>query len=160
MRSVYAIRLLSVLLGVLVLAALVPAAILPAGSGGSVDPHAPRPGDWQRNCRGKPSPPIGDVELVIVERLSPDRLILEARWGKGRDETEGTVELVLPDGAWVLEGPDRHVRARKRTAGVSRWIVEHRVGEPLDAVARLRRDVGGRRRAREACVRLEFRRQD
>lgn len=118
------------------------------------------PGDWQRDCHGKPSPPIGAVELRIVERLAPDRVVLEARWERGRDATEGTVELILPDGAWVLEGPELRTRAQKGRDGVRRWTVEHRVGEPLDAVARLRRDVGERHRAREACVRLESRSGD
>lgn len=130
-------------------------ALLLAGCGGDVASTGPTPDEWQRDCAGKPSPPIGEVTLRIVERLAPDRAVLEARWERGRDATEGAVELILPEGAWLLEGRAAPVRAEKGRAGVCRWTVEHRVGEPLDAVVRLRRDLGQRRRAREACVRLE-----
>lgn len=129
-------------------------ALLLAGCGEAVSTPAPSPGDWERHCAGKPAPPIGEVELVVVERLAPDRVVLEARWQPGRDATEGTVELVLPDGAWIVVGTEARVRAEKTRSGVRRWTVGHRVGEPLDAVVRLRRDANGRPRAREACVRL------
>lgn len=132
-------------------------ALLLAGCGEDPASFSAAPGDWQRDCHGKPSPPIGEVEVRIVERLAPDRVVLEARWKPGRDETDGTVELVLPEGAWLLDGPALRTRAEKGRDGVRRWTVEHRVGEPLDAVVRLRRDVGETRRAREACVRLETR---
>lgn len=135
-------------------------AILLPGCGDMSATSEAHPGDWVRSCRGKPSPPIGDVEVRIVERLAPDRVVLEARWDGGRDATEGTVELVLPEGAWVLDGPASRLRAQKSRAGVCRWTVEHRTGEALDAVVRLRRDVGERHRAREACVRLEPRARD
>jgi len=131
-------------------------ALLLAGCGDdAVVQRGAAPGDWQRDCQGKPSPPIGRVELRIAERLAPDRVVLEARWERGLDATEGSVELLLPEGAWLLDGPGARRRAEKGRDGVCRWTVEHRVGESLDAVVRLRRDAGSRRRAREACVRLE-----
>jgi len=125
-------------------------ALLLAGCGDAVPARV----DLPRDCGGKPSPPIGDVEVVIVERIAPDRVVLEARWGRGRDQVEGQVDLLLPEGAWIIEGPGREIRAAKGRDGVARWTVEHRRGEALDAVVRLRRDTQGHARAREACVRL------
>jgi hypothetical protein len=140
--------------------ALIGLALLLAACGEGRAHRAAAPTDWQRDCQGKPAPPIGDVTLQLVQRLAPDRVVLEARWARGRDATEGSIELLLPDGAWLVAGSAARTRAEKARDGVCRWTVGHRVGETLDAVVRLRRDVGERRRAREACVRLDGRAAD
>ena len=108
-------------------------ALLLAGCGDPPAPTASRPGDWQRDCSGKPSPPIGKIEVHVVDRLAPDRAVIEARWGRGRDGVEGAVELLLPAGAWILEGPTVVEAPGKGRDGVLRWVVEHRTGERLDA---------------------------
>jgi hypothetical protein len=130
------------------------AGLLAACGADAESPAAPTPTTWQIDCAGKPSPPIGDVTLEVVERLGPDRVVVEARWTGAPEGVEGRVELILPEGAWVVQGPRLSERASTRKPGVRRWTIGHRIGERLDAVARLRADTSTRRRAREVCVRL------
>lgn len=113
------------------------------------------PATWTRDCAGKPAPAIGDVRLEVVERPAADRVVLEARWAAGPRGSGRRVELVLPDGAWLIEGRRRNaVRADARD-GVIRWTIGYETGRPLDVVARLRAQDGEREVGREVCVPLD-----
>lgn len=124
------------------------------GACGGPSPEAKSPASCVRDGSGKPVPPIGRVELVVVDRPSHDRVVLEARWMRGERGWGREVELVLPEGAWLVEGQSSKALAPERAEGVLRWTVGFRTGEPLDAVVRLRARAGHGPCAREASVRL------
>jgi len=117
----------------------------------SSEPAAPGP---RRGCQGKPQPPIGRVEASVVARPAPDRAIIEAHWKRGRCAGASALELVLPDGAWLVEGREIEALPPDLPGGVIRWRVGFREGEPLDAVLRLEGTTGAGSCSLETCVRL------
>jgi hypothetical protein len=123
---------------------------------GTVRGPSPEASVPTRGCAGKPAPAVGAVEAVVVERPAPGRAVVEVRWQRGPRGDDPSVDLLLPEGAYLIRGQRLHSLSRSAGEGVLRYEVGYDPddGAPLDVVARLRAETGGRRSAREACVRL------
>jgi hypothetical protein len=126
------------------------------GRGASPADAPPEAAAPRSGCRGKPSPPVGDVEVRVVERPAPGRAVVEVQWRRGPRGEAPAVDLGLPRGAYLVRGRAVQRLARDTDAGVLRYEIAYDDAEPLDVVARLRATAGGGGRtfAREACVRL------
>lgn len=105
-------------------------------------------------CRGKPAPAIGEVKAIVLERPAPDRVVLAARWRGAPGGREAHLELVLPEGAWIVRGPE--AVALEVGGGVSDgvWEVGYAPGQALDVVFRLVARLGGEPCSREVAVRI------
>jgi hypothetical protein len=123
---------LRLLLGTLALLSC--AALTACGEPGADEP-APWTGPvvWQAS---KPSPTLGRIEAAVVERPSPDRATLEARWSAHPGLGTCELEIVLPEGVFLVEGESSTPLPEGALEGTARWLVEFPVGRDLDAVVR------------------------
>ncbi len=105
--------------------------------------------------QAKPNPVVGSLEAAVVERLGPDRVLLEARWGAGTLGTECQIDLGLPAGVMVLEGEERIPIDPEADPGHAAWVLQvpMDMGE-LDAVVRYCVQTPEGMRAAQCAVRL------
>jgi len=135
---------------VLSLAALL-VALRPLGRpSGDVAPGRPSGAAW----RTKPRPGVGRLSLEVVERPSTGRAVLEARWSLASGAGDAALDLLLPEGADLVEGERRTALPSGLREGTVRWAVEHATDGTLDVAARLAAGVGKTRRSLEAYARL------
>lgn len=118
------------------------------------EPAAPRADVQPQWHAAKPSPLVGGLRAAVIERTGPDRALIEARWER-RAVAEGcALEMVLPEGALLIEGARMRPLMAAESAGTERWHVQFPLGAPLDAVVRYCAEVDGALRACEVAVRL------
>ena len=53
---------------------------------------------------GKPNPALGALVLEVTERPSPDRAVVRARWARAEGAHGCSLDLLVPEGATLLEG--------------------------------------------------------
>lgn len=116
----------------------------------------PPPRLWQRDCAGKPHAPVGEVEIDVRARPSDDEAVLRADWTVGDLAEDGpaSLELVLPEGAVLLDGDAVVALPGGLSRGASTWIVRFPPDRTLDAAVRLRVDTPEDTYRREFYVRL------
>ena len=92
---------------------------------------------------GKPRPSLGRIEGEIFERPSPDRAWIRATWHRAPQAQSCALELVLPEGATLLEGPATLPIDADADHGDVQWLVTFPVDQAATATIRLCGDVGG-----------------
>jgi len=133
------------------LAAAFVAAVALTACGGDAAPGrstAPEPGR-----AGKANRAVGTIAARVLERPSADRAVVEADWALASGATACELELVLPEGALLVEG-EPVVALPDEGSGSTTWLVEFPTGRELDAVIRLCAHTPAGHRATEAYVRL------
>jgi len=138
------------------------AALFAVGAGAADRPrYAVRGGpppvrSFQRNCAGKPLPRVGHVEVSVAERPAFDEVVLRADWRAGPLLEDGPawLDLVLPDGAWLVDGEMRVPLPEGLAAGASTWTVRFHADRTLDAAVRLAVETADRVQQREFYARL------
>jgi hypothetical protein len=135
--------------GLLRLAAL--AAVLASGF---VVGTAPAPSVHRIVCHGKPAPAIGEVSARLVERIDPDRAVVEATWTRGPAGTDRHLSFLLPEGALLIEGSEETALPDDQDGDTVRWLVQFLVGEPLDVVVRISATTPDGPVSRETAVRV------
>lgn len=116
------------------------------------DTSAP-PGEVQW-IAAKPSSIVGSLRAAVVERTGPDRVVIEARWESRAVAENCALEIVLPEGAMLIEGQRLRPLMADEDAGLQRWHVQYPLGAPLDAVLRYCAETAEGLRACEVAVRL------
>jgi hypothetical protein len=109
---------------------------------------------WQRACAGKPSVPVGHVTAAVVERPGSDEAVVRADWARGPVGQSCRLELVLPEGASLVEGEEEQALRPDLAAGTSTWRVRFRTTVTSDLVVRMCAVVDDVHVGREAYVRL------
>jgi hypothetical protein len=137
------------------------AALFALGAGADRPGYAVRGGPppartWRQDCAGKPLPAVGHVELTVADRPAFDEVVLRADWTAGSLALEGpaSLELVLPEDAWLVDGEPRVALAPGFASGVSTWTVRFRADRTLDAAVRLEVERGDDVQRREFYARL------
>ena len=113
--------------------------VLVAGSSGILPgPRATAPpyGPWHPACRGKPMPPIGSVAARITDRPAPDRAVVTAEWCCGAMGEDCCISLVLPEGAFLVDGREEVHFAPGEARATVTWQVQFPLGAPSDLVVR------------------------
>ena len=113
--------------------------------------EGPPPVRW---TSAKPNTAVGSLEVAVVERTGPDRVRIEARWESRPGLSNCALQLVLPEGAFLLDGERLRPLSAEETTGVQRWHVQFPTGAPLDAVLRYCAETPEGLRATEVAVRL------
>jgi hypothetical protein len=113
------------------------ALILPASAAPSTRPAPYMPPVYQRDCRGKPAAAIGEVSLGILGRPAFDRVDLQATWRDADLGDARRLQLVLPEGAWIVSGPDVLDLDGLGPEGDVTWEVGFTPGPDLDVLVRL-----------------------
>ena len=133
------------------LACLLLAGLALAACGGAPAP-APAPVRWME---AKPNPIVGSLRAAVVERPAPDRARLEATWGASALDGACLVDLGLPAGVLIVEGPERIELDREADPGRATWLLEFpRDGRELDVVVRYCVQTEDGVRAAQCAVRL------
>jgi hypothetical protein len=109
---------------------------------------------WQRACAGKPAVPVGHVVASVVERPGSDEAVVRADWARGPVGQSCRLELVLPEGASLVEGEEEQALQPDLVAGTSTWRVRFRTTVTSDLVVRMCAVVDDAHVGREAYVRL------
>ena len=109
----------------------------------------------------KPGSRVGTVRAAVVERPSPDRALIEVQWEArlhaahaGRADMTCELRLLLPEGAFLLEGEAARSLASDEPLGRHHWLVQFPLGRPLDAVVTYCAETEVGPRAAEVAVRL------
>jgi len=119
---------------------------------GDAEVPAPMPVRWMES---KPNPIVGSLRAAVVERLGPDRVRIEARWTGIGGRQGCAIDLLLPRGTIVLEGPERIDLPRDEPSGEASWVLEFPLGTgALDAVVRYCVSTSEGMRAAQCAVRL------
>lgn len=104
--------------------------------------------------QAKPSP-LGTLTAAVTQRPAPDRVVLEARWGRGDVSGACLVEVLLPVGVLLVEGDARHALDPDAESGGRVWVLDvPQDGRELDAVVRYCVETVEGLRAMECAVRL------
>lgn len=112
----------------------------------------PEPIRWMQ---AKPGRVVASLEAAVVERIAPDRIVLEARWTPGALDGACLVDLGLPAGVLIIEGAERIDLDPEADPGHARWVLEFpRDGRDLDAVVRYCVETAAGLRAAHVAVRL------
>jgi hypothetical protein len=106
------------------------------------------------DCRGKAAPPLGEIEVLVADRPAPDRAVIQATWSAGTVGEEPRLSLVLPEGAFLVEGNETVPLSTDTGTGTATWQVQFPLGQALDAVVRLSAATDAGPRSRETAVRL------
>jgi len=136
--------------------ALVPILLL-AGCGAE-ERAEPAQARWRAS---KPGSRVGTVRAAVVERPSPDRALIEVQWEArlhaahaGRADLTCELRILLPEGAFLLEGEAARSLASDEPLGRHHWLVQFPLGRPLDAVVTYCAETEAGPRAAEVAVRL------
>ncbi|MFM8979914.1 MAG: hypothetical protein ACKOSS_05570 [Planctomycetia bacterium] len=109
---------------------------------------------WASACAGKPALPIGGLALAVVSRPTGDEAWVQASWQRGPAGESPRVELVLPQGATLLDGEPWQALPEGVASGTLAWRVRFATTCTSDLVARLHASLGSTPASREAVVRL------
>lgn len=124
--------------------------VLVACGGETAVPYAP-----VRWMQAKPNPIVGELRMAVVERPAPDRVRLEAHWGRSALAGACAVDLGLPAGVLLVEGPARIELDPVDDPGRATWLLEvPQDGRVLDAVVRYCVETPEGIRAAQCAVRL------
>jgi hypothetical protein len=115
---------------------------------------APSPARRHVDCAGKPLPAIGAVEARIVARPAPDRAVVEADWRRGPTGEGCCLTLVLPEGAFLVDGEGDVPMKPGEDRGTTTWQVQFPLGAPSDLVLRLYATTERGPCSRETALRL------
>ena len=85
---------------------------------------------------GKPNPALGALVLEVTERPSPDRAVVRARWARAEGAHGCSLDLLVPEGATLLEGKPQVVIGDDEVAGEASWLLDFPTDRDLDLVAR------------------------
>ena len=119
---------------------------------GQQQPTADAPITWME---AKPNPVVSDLRIAVVDRPAPDRVRLEARWSESAIDGMCRVDLGLPGGVLIVEGPEQIDLDPEGDVGTATWILEFpRDGRELDAVVRYCVRTEDGMRAAQCAVRI------
>ncbi len=84
--------------------------------------------------QSKPNALLGGLVAQVVERPAPDEARVEARFGAAAGASGCVVDLILPEGAFLVSGAERMVPASPDAPMV--WVVRFPTDRTLDLVLR------------------------
>lgn len=111
---------------------------------------------YQRDCAGKPTSAVGTLALEVVDRPTYDSAVVRADWIQGPLAEKGvvTLELVLPDGAFLEAGGERVELPKGLLRGSDGWRVRFPTDRTSDLGVRLKVESEDGVALREFVVRL------
>jgi hypothetical protein len=111
---------------------------------------------FRKDCAGKPAAPVGTLALEVLDRPTHDSAVVRADWIQGPLAEKGTVtlEVVLPDGAFLEAGGERLVLEKGLARGTDAWRVRFPTDRTSDLAVRLRVDTEDGPEMREFSLRL------
>lgn len=109
---------------------------------------------YARDCAGKPQAHHGTVEVAVVDRPAADTAVVRADWTRRGTDLPTTLELLLPEGAVLLEGASWQALPGDLLAGACTFTVRFLTDRTSDVVVRLSAQQQGQSLTREAYARL------
>lgn len=109
---------------------------------------------WKSACAGKPSVPLGTLQLTRTPAADADEAWVQAAWQRGAVGEAHRLEVLLPAGATLLEGPSWQALPEGLQGGTATWRVRFPTTCTSDLVVRMHAQVDGGAASREACLRL------
>lgn len=109
---------------------------------------------YARDCAGKPQAHHGTVEVAVVDRPAADTAVVRADWTRRATDLPTTLELLLPEGAVLLEGVPWQTLSGDALAGACTFSVRFLTDRTSDVVVRLSAVEQGQSLTREAYARL------
>jgi hypothetical protein len=109
---------------------------------------------WQPLCAGKPAARIGDLVGLVVERPEGDEAVVRVDWARGPLGEGCRVELVLPQGATLLDGEPGLDLPDGVLAGSTSWRVRFPRLCTSDLTVRMCAALDGAMVSKETYVRL------
>ncbi len=88
-------------------------------------------------CGGKPNAGLGTLDAAVVDRPAPDRAVVEVHWRRGPRGGNAALEVMPPDGAWLVTGSEVVPLTPGLAEGTERFTLDFDRGRDLDLVVRL-----------------------